>query len=118
MKELKKLDNLQVDIFFDEWTQQWCQIELFSPLINGQIKIINSKQEYYIFPGTVISVENPFRISYKRDCIFHFSRKIFDKEVSRHVLFSTLPPPTNLKFYMRRINKKKIQIKKLEVLTP
>lgn len=115
----EELFNCVPEIFFDEWKyKQWVTIELVSPLTDFEIKTLKGNREYYLFTGIVLS-KNPFRIIEGTKCRFFFSKGSLLKELKKYN--ETIQQMNNedcIQMDICRINKKKLEIKNLERLTP
>ena len=97
-----------IEILFDMWQPDWDWVKLtLFKFQNAEEITKTNKTTYWVFSGRVESRNNPLRIENGAICRFWFSKKMFKREIQRHLCLHTFDWETSfdVNLEIKRISK-------------
>lgn len=105
-----------IEIFFSEWNYSWDWIKIRIHNFQKAEEIIKDKTSYWTFEGRIESKDNPLRIENGTLCHFWFSKRLFKREIKRHLLLHTFDwdTPFDITLEIKRTSKFELVMRNVE----
>ena len=107
-----------IEILFDEWKPNWNWIKLTLYKFQNAEEITLDKSVYWVFNGRIETRDNPLRIENGAMCRFWFSKRMFKREIQRHLLLHTYPwdNPFDITIEIKRPSKFSLLMRNVELI--
>ncbi len=106
-----------IEVMFDEWQSNWKLIKIVLYKFQTAQNFVYDKTPYWVFEGKVESRNNELRIENGVKCRFYFSKRIFKKEIQRHLCLHTLDWDTlfDVSMEIKRPSKYRLVMQNVEI---